>query len=130
MSTEALAIIAANKAAQEKYSMGREIGTVTIASGQTVSNMIDMHENTLAAVGIPAAFTGTGIQVQSAPTSEGTYQYLSVDGTTNAELTVSASKNVPFNANHTQHARFVKLVSNAAEGAERIITVYAKHNAV
>lgn len=95
--------------------------TVTIANNGTVSTAGDMNGAVLAAVIIPAEFTGSAITFQA-----------SVDGETFYDVVASGSAysvSVTAGDYHAvEHANFlganyIKVVSGSAEGAERTVTL-------
>lgn len=98
--------------------------TATIGSGQTTSNAIEgRHYGAWLAV-MPAAFTGT--QVSFTASVDGTtYQTLKTTTGTTVAVDVTASISVPLPP-EVGHARWFKLVSNAAEGAARTIRLIGK----
>lgn len=105
-----------------------ETRTATIASGATTSDAIDLGDYTLAALHLPAAFTGTAITVTTAPTLTGTYQALYADASA-VSLAVAASRTVApvgDEADAIASVRFIKLVSGSAELAARTITLTLK----
>lgn len=104
------------------------IKTATIASGATESDAIDLGGYALAALHMPAAFTGSAITVMAAPTLTGTYQALYADSV-QVSLEVAASRVVAFGGDEAMAiaaCRFIKLVSGSAEAAARSITLLLK----
>lgn len=93
-----------------------------IASSQTTSPAIDLGGTALAALFMPAAFTGTTIKIQAAPTADGAYNTVTDGAGNDYTLTVAANKVVPIaNLAIMASLRFIKLVSGSVEGADRTI---------
>ena len=106
--------------------------TATIANAGTISNAIDLEGYPLTALHMPAAWDTAVISFLSAPTIDGTYQPVYVDG---IELTepVAAGRCCPISSNAVALAslRFIKLRSGVAgaevaQTAERVITLSLK----
>lgn len=94
--------------------------TVTVASGQTVSNAIDLGE--LAVVGLvtPGTITSTAITFQASQDNVTFSQVTKVDATVYT-LTVSASKYIVIPPADLAGVRYLKVVAGSAEGADRDI---------
>ena len=101
--------------------------TATIASGQTTSGEIDLSGTTLCGFILPAALTGTALSLQMTNVSGGTYVAVQ-DGTgVSLSVAVTAGVYVPItNLAVTAGLRFVKVVSNASEGAARSIILVTR----
>jgi len=96
----------------------------TIASGQTVSDAVDLRGLDMLAFILPAAFTGTTIQFQMSPTAiDGTYYpcYNIADAV--MEATVTQGRAYFIEPQDLAGIRFIKLVSGSAEAAERTILI-------
>lgn len=96
--------------------------TATITNGQTVSAAVELEiNNGLAAVQFPAAMTGTTLTFQWAP--DGTnYKYIqNIGGGGRYSVTVAADEIVPVDPRIFKAVRRVKVVSSAAEGADRAV---------
>lgn len=105
------------------YQVNVENPTVTIASGQTLSPEIDLYGVSLLGLYIPASFEGTTIKIKACPNSGGTFLPHYVGGT-EYSLTVGASRHVAIDNLHTiAGLRFIKLESNNAVAADRVITL-------
>lgn len=102
---------------------------VTIASGQTTSDPIDLAGTDLCGIEFPAAMTGTTLKVQMASSFNGTYKTVQKDevGGGDYTITVTAGKYVPLiNLAITAGLRFIKLVSGSTEAADRTIVIAAR----
>jgi hypothetical protein len=100
---------------------GINVGSTTIASGQTKSSSINVGNGTIAKINIPAAFTGTAM------TFEGSFDdttFVPIQDGAGAAIskTVSASIGVKLDAADLWGYPYIKFVSGSAEGAERTIT--------
>lgn len=97
--------------------------TVTILSGNTISDVIDSNGMIFVGVNIPATFTSPQIFFQSAPTINGTFQDLyNLEGVQFTAV-VQPSRNVRWDIIDFKVDRFVKIVSQETETADRIITL-------
>lgn len=111
-----------------------------ILSGETDSGVIDVNwtpregggpgkvfGNTVGGVTLPAGFTGTGFNILTSTTEGGTFVPIAnpVDG---GDLLIlgAADQFVPIDPVYTYCAKFVKIRSNAAEGADRNIVVHLR----
>lgn len=104
----------------------KSVLSVTILSGATQSNAIDIPDDYgVVGVHMPAAFTGTSLTIQVAPTLTGTYgaAQSSNTATTAHSIAVTAGQYAPITENIAIVAgwRFLKLTSNGAEAADRVI---------
>lgn len=99
--------------------------TVTIASGQTVSGAAFMAGCRLVGLIFPASLTGTTFTFQAG--ADGV-AYSALYNTSGAILTtvVGPSRYVVFNASDFAGIAYLKLVSNASEGADRIVTLVTR----
>lgn len=97
--------------------------TVTIASGQTTSDALQLNAATILTVALPAAFTGTGV------TFLGSFDgatYFAVVDTAGADIGatgLAAGDSFPVDPVVFLGYRYVKVVSNAAEGGARVVTL-------
>jgi hypothetical protein len=105
--------------------------TVTIANGATVSDAADFHSSCFSGIVLPAAFTGTALTFQVSHDGV-TYQGLYNPAGNAVSLTVagaSPARTYSFSADiafELSHWRWVKVVSNAAEGADRSVILWAR----
>ena len=97
--------------------------TVTILSGATVSNAIDIGGGTLVGLITPAALTSTAISFQSAPSLAGTYVACKDGAGSSISKTVAASQDIKIASSDLFGRQFLKLVAGTTEGADRIITL-------
>lgn len=97
---------------------------IDVSASATVSSIIDLGSNQLFAVHLPAAFTGTALSFTVAPQVDGTYQALYDDAGNAISITVAQGRTVGItgaNAASLAACRFIKLVSNDTEVADRTI---------
>lgn len=99
--------------------------TATIASGQTVSGAVALPSATMSGLILPAAFTGTSISFQVSVDGSA---YVALYDSSNALETVTVTQARAYSLNPTVFAGwpYAKLVSNAAEGGSRAITVVTR----
>lgn len=101
-----------------------DYSAVSILSGQTTSAAIDLNGRTLCGFIMPAALTGTALSITASDSLTGTYLTLQDGDGADFSLAIAASKWIPINnVNLTASLRFIKLVSNASEGADRTIKI-------
>lgn len=99
---------------------------VTILSGGTVSDEAPVHSAIIGIV-MPAAFTGTALTFQGSADGQ-LFQQVFDDTGAALSVTVAAGRCVGLDTKALPLASwaFIKLVSNAAEGADRVITLCYK----
>lgn len=96
--------------------------TAVIASSGTTSAAIDLGDDTLVGIIFPAAFTGTAVSLQMSDAIGGTYVTVQDGDGADLSLVATASKYVPINnLALTKGLRFIKIVSNDTEAAERTL---------
>jgi hypothetical protein len=101
--------------------------TATIANGQTTSGQVDLAGTTLCGFIMPAAFTGTVITLTMSDANGGTFVTAQDGSGSDLSLTVAVNKYIPINnLALTAGLRFVKVVSNASEGAQRVIKLVTR----
>lgn len=97
--------------------------TVTIASSGTTSSAIDLGEWLLAGIITPAALTGTAFTFTASDTEDGTYNTCYDSSGTAITVTAAASRHILLEPQTFAGGRWLKIVSGAAEAADRNITV-------
>lgn len=98
------------------------LATASITSGNTASATIDLMGATLCGIHLPAALTGTSLSFQIASASGGTYQTLQKNGGDFA-LPVTQGRYVSLDPATFAGVQFLKIVSSAAEAANRTLTL-------
>ena len=96
--------------------------TVTITSGQTVSDAIDTQGLDMVQIEMPAAFTGITMTFQSSLDNSTFNACYNTSGTA-LSCTVAASRNILISPQDFAGVRYIKLVSGSAEGATRSIRI-------
>jgi hypothetical protein len=102
------------------------VGSAAIANGQTTSGVINTSGSNIVGLQIPAAFTGTAISFQGS--LDGTlFQpiHSTVSGSA-LSYTVAQGQYLAITPGDLQGIPFIKLVSNASEGAARTIQYAVK----
>lgn len=94
----------------------------TIPSGGTTTPAIDVRGHAMGGFATPAALTGTSFTFTTAFTEGGTYRTLKDASGTAIPVTVAASGSYVFPPEVFAFG-FVKIVSNSAEGADRVLEV-------
>lgn len=98
----------------------------TIASSGTESTAVDLRGNTLCGIEFPSAFTGTEITFLVSDSIDGTFVELQDQFGNDITVAAAASKNREVDALSLLRARFVKIVSNASEAAERALKLFVR----
>ena len=99
---------------------------IDISASDTTSSAVDLGSNRIFALHLPAAFTGTGVSFTIAPEIDGTYQALYDDAGDEISLAVAQGEAIGItgaNASALAPCRFVKIVSNDNEIADRTIKI-------
>lgn len=90
--------------------------SVTILTGETKSNGIDLGGGTLAGVFLPSNYVGTGFSLEASNAIDGTYIPVSKDdGNPYAAASVALSEYVALNTEITKGLRFIKIVAATAQ---------------
>jgi len=98
----------------------------TIPNGLAESNGIDLKGGTVVSVRFPDALTGTSISFLSADNLTGTYIPLNDETGALVSITFAADTEVglpPEIITRLLGVRFIKLKSDSAEAAERVMTI-------
>lgn len=99
--------------------------TVTIPSGQTDSDAIELVRNSIVGVRIPAAFTGTTISILESNSATGTFNPISpAGGAATYAAAVNTTIGIPFD--NAACAMFCRIRSGSAEAANRTLTVITR----
>ena len=93
----------------------------TIAISTTDSDAINLQGTTIAGIYIPSVFTGTAISFKAS--YDGINYFNISDGTAIVSATVTGGQYIALSPIVFYGVRELKIVSNAAEAAERILTV-------
>lgn len=98
--------------------------TITVATDNDLSEVLDLNEYMVTAVQMPAALTSTTVGFQVSATLAGTYGALSVDGSP-VSITFAASQ-VEVIEPKVGNAmyRFLKISTASAEGSNRTFRVF------
>lgn len=97
----------------------------TIANGGTTSSVVDLQGRGVVAIIIPAAFTGTAITFSMSHNNV-TFQVCYNTANTALTATVTQGRTYMIAPTDLIGARYLKIISNAAEGAERAISVISR----
>lgn len=100
-------------------------GAVTIASGATASTAIDLQSFGFVGFITPAALTGTAFTFTGS-IDNSTFVALYNSDNTAYSITVGTSRYYCLNPADFLGMKYVKIVSNGAEGADRTITVITR----
>ena len=100
--------------------------SATIASSQTTSDAVDLAGTTLVGIQLPASLTGTALSFEAATTSGGTYQQVIGGGGNVLSKTVSGGKFLSLDPAEFAGVQFLKIVSDASEGAERTLELITR----
>lgn len=104
------------------------VRTLTIASGQTTSDAVDIQYFALAGLIFPAAFTGATITFQVSDALDGTFVELVDQAGAAISVTATDGKAVGLDdaARELAPWRYFKIVSAGAEAADREIKLILK----
>ncbi len=102
---------------------GLQIFNASIANAGTTSDAVDCGLCRPCRLSIPAAFTGTALTFQTLAADGVTYQTLYNSDGTVYTVTVAAGREVILSPADFVGVELFKIVSNAAEGAARVIGV-------
>lgn len=105
------------------YASSEQRVTLTIANGATLSDAVDCGLARAARIGMPAAFTGTSLGVNVLAADGVTYNTLYDKTGAAYAIVCAASREIILPLSDFLGVSNFKLVSNAAEGAARSITV-------
>jgi hypothetical protein len=94
---------------------------VTIANGATTSGEVDLGQTSVVALLMPADFTGTAITFLSAEAAGGTFRTVTNADGTDYSVVVAGGVHVALDPSALCGVRFLKLVSDAAEGGARTV---------
>lgn len=100
--------------------------TASIASGDTESAVLNLGGFALTGIFLPAAFTGTTLTFEAAPTAGGTFVPVTDQAGDPISYTVAQGTYVAIDPKDFQGIQFIKLVSGSTEGADRTLTCTAK----
>lgn len=99
--------------------------TVTIASGQTDSDAIDLQGHTVVGIRMPSAFTGATITLLEAKATGDTFSPINPSGA-GATYPVTVSQTIGIPAPNAACANQLKIRSSSSEGANRSIVVISR----
>lgn len=97
----------------------------TIANGESESNVLDLQGDSITAL-ITPAFDGTNVAVQASTTIDGTFMPVYDSDGVAVEIPITGPGYNLADPLSTMQLRFVKLVSDATQTADRTLTVAAQ----
>lgn len=106
-----------------------ETRTAEIASGGTESGVINIQDYAIAGVITPSALTGTALTFKACATKDGTFVDVYDSDGNQVSATATASRAIGLSASEADALapwQWVKIVSNASEGADRSLTLVLK----
>lgn len=101
---------------------------IDISVSTTISEVFDLAEMQPTHLLFPAAMTGTAVTFQACDSASGTFVQLVDDTGAAISVTVTASKLVSLAAflDDLFGLRYLKIVSNGAEAADRTLKLYCR----
>ena len=93
--------------------------TITILNGQTASPTFDLHGMVFIGLLFPAAFDGTEVSFQSSKTKDGTFRDIFNQDGIQFTIPIKLDSYVSWDIIDFYGHRFVRLVSDVAETADR-----------
>jgi hypothetical protein len=103
-----------------------ESETVTIDNGASASDEVDLDGMVPVGIVFPAALTGTAVTFEMALASGGTFVPVYDDAGAEYSVTFTASIYHALKYQYFIGARYIKVVSNGTEGAERTLTLQTR----
>lgn len=103
------------------------ITKVSIASGGTTSEAVDVRGYALTGIELPTDFTGTAITFLAARTKDGTYRAVEDDAGDAVSVVVAQNTVAVLTSEYAPALSglpFIKIVSGSAEGAAREVWLY------
>lgn len=97
--------------------------TVTIASSDTQSDVVNLYGKIITAIKTPAALTGTSFTFETGP-SDTDLAYIYDTTGTQYSVTVAADRVITIPPQDLACVNFLRITSSAAEGADRTITIF------
>jgi len=108
------------------YPSTLSVVTTTIASGQTVSDAINLSGTTVVGISFPAALTSTSISFQSATAEGGLYQPVMDESGANVSYIAEQGKYLTIHPAVLTGVRFLKIVAGTVEASSRSLDLVAK----
>ncbi len=102
---------------------------VTIKSGGTISDPIDLGNHTLSGVQVPAGMTGTELTFLGSTNNQDYVPMKTISGDLFTIVVDATASITAINPQDMACVRYLRLVSNASEGADRAITMISVHAA-
>lgn len=99
--------------------------TATISSGQTTSGIVDTLGATILQIELPATFDGTALTFLTSSDGSTFQEYRNINDVV-VSITCTQAKNYGLAAQDFFPTRYIKIVSNAAESADRAIRLVPK----
>lgn len=90
---------------------------VTIASGSSLTDVINLGGNILAGVHMPASWTAANLTLQACDTADGTFLDIYDEDGIELTLTAAASRAISVDSRNTLPWRFIKIRSGTAASA-------------
>lgn len=106
-----------------RFQNTREFTEVVIANGGTASTSYELGGTHLIGVLIPASITGTKLTIEGSIDGTNFYQLYGSSSGNAKEIKITAGKFIEIESNYDNPFNFIRLVSNATEGAERILKI-------
>ena len=105
--------------------------TVTIASGASLSDQVNVEDTPLVGIAVPSAWTTAGLTFQASPTIAGTFANVYDSDGAEINVTAAASRSIGLSANEMEtlgafpHIKVRSGTSGSAitQGASRTITL-------
>ena len=105
------------------FQSAREFTTLTIPNNQTTSSTYELNGTHLVAVLFPNAFTSSKLKIQGSLDGTNFYDVYGSESGTTKEIKVTVNTITVVENNYDNPFNFIRLVSNSAETAERILKI-------
>lgn len=106
-----------------RFQNTREFTEVVIANGATASTSYELGGTHLIGVLIPDSITGNKLTIEGSIDGTNFYQLYGSSSGTAKEIKITAGKFIEIESNYDNPFNFIRLVSNATEGADRILKI-------
>lgn len=108
-----------------KYSPNDCQSTLTIPESSDTSDTVDLFATRMVGIVTPSAMTGTAVNVLASFDGVTFYPYYNKDGV-EVEIDIATNRWIGIVPADFAGIRYIKLVSNATEAAERLITIVTR----
>ena len=106
-----------------KFQSTREFVELTIPNNSTTSTSYELGGTHLIGLIVPATITGSKFTIEGSIDGTNFYEIYGSETGTAKEIKITAGKFIEIESNYDNPFNFIRLVSNSAEDAERILKI-------